>query len=279
MNGLVSRSCKESPLTYKLPHADLVLIRGAGYDKFGRVVLEREPINLGLDAVLLAAIERGAKVVVQLPERLIEDSSFSYEKECFAEVIISPSALSADTYRNDYLNFPDPLMLSRDGSDVQSLANKLASRLQPNEQVIVGIGLPVPAVNRAINRSSVIVNVESGNIGGTPIDGTGFGISVGAQSRITQSEMFHKIWNGGIDHAILGVGDVSSDGIVNVAMLGDWPVGVGGFVDIVSSVKKITFCHRKKKKDEAAPAIPPHEWNCFSLANATDVEFIEVGKN
>lgn len=89
--------------------------------------------------------------------------------------------------------------------------------------------------------------------------------------------MFERVWSGGIEHAILGVGQ-SADGvginIADIANLGGAVFGVGGFVDIVQSVQKITFCNRSGKSPVSPGEVA--EWLCYRFDPERDVRILDI---
>ncbi|QMV14335.1 hypothetical protein [Vibrio spartinae] len=261
-------------LSFTLPDSDLVLMRGAGFTDSGDIILESFPIHLDLKDILISAKIRGAKVVIQVPDlqQVPSIDSNCVSPDLFDAVLISPPAYHQDTYRSEYSRHSTDGKLFRQNDVVDELAVQLRQRLNPHERIIAGIGLPVAAVN-TINDpyEKYCVSVESGNIGGYPIDGIGFGISINPQNIISQKAMFSDIWSGKFDHALLGVGDMDDDGNIYVAKLGEQTFGIGGFIDIVNSVNKITFVGRKGKKKFQ---YPKSEWVCYKHNCNTDVKYI-----
>ncbi|PMR74625.1 hypothetical protein [Billgrantia endophytica] len=270
--SLVERA-DENTLKYKLPDSDIVLIRGKGLTKSGNVILEEDPIDLDLHDVVASAMARKAHILVQIPENAVFDSLGGYSQDIFSHVAYAPRAMHAPTYRTDYLSVEDPRRLSRT-IDSQFISEAFIPRLSDKESTIIGIGLPVACINNLPPHNMIDICIESGHIGGVPIDGVGFGISVGVKRKTSQKAMFERIWNSDIDHAILGVGQCVDGVSINIARLGGAVFGVGGFIDIVQSVRKITFCNRSGK-----PASPPGEvaeWLCYSFDPEQDVKILNI---
>lgn len=236
-------------INYNLPDSDLVLVRGEGTTTDGEIVLETNPIDLDIELCIRAAKARGAKVVIQIPNKIIKKPNVTCSYDLFDGVFVSPKSLHKISFLpTRYHQQTDNL--TRQCDVTKRIAKKLYKRIEQDESLIIGIGLPVPAINHISTfnvQKSFTPYIESGRTGEVLYDGDGFGYSKNGKSVYSQSQIFNQIWNGGIDHAVLGVGDVDLNGNVHVASLGGKFYGVGGFVDISQSVSKLTFCQRKKE--------------------------------
>lgn len=270
----VTTGSADNTLNYSLPHSELVLLRGSGFLVNGDVILEKDPIDLDLKRILDASLVRRAKVIIQVPEITLPPSPLHIAiPRCFFSGVFSYRADNhCVTYRNDYSLLGDNKPLYREGNTVRKLSTLLEERVSKNEKLIVGIGLPVAAINQLnLIDSGYSVSIESGNQGGFPIDGLGFGISIDPVSINSQTKTFQDIWSRKFDHALLGVGNIDEDGNVYVAKLGGSLFGVGGFIDIVDNVNKITFIGRYTKKKLIRR---DSNWICFRNSVVKDVDYI-----
>ncbi|WP_350306173.1 hypothetical protein [Photorhabdus viridis] len=257
-------------LCYTLPDSDLVLLRGSGFTPDGNIVLETEPIDLDIEQCIKSARLRKARIAIQLPDKVIKHySSFCY-RNLFDEVFIAPSSLHGISYLpNRYHHYCGNL--SRTCLVSESISYQLADRISNGEKLIVGIGLPVPAINHIKRREedkTFTAYIESGVEGEIIYDGEGFGICKNGRKVFSQAAMFKSIWNGDIDHAVLGIGEIDKGGNVNVSHLGGKFYGVGGFIDISQSINKISFCFRKKTALERLSHIS------FRVDDEKDVEYL-----
>ncbi|CAM3024562.1 putative Acyl CoA:acetate/3-ketoacid CoA transferase [Vibrio fluvialis] len=238
----------DNKIEYRLPNSDLILVRGSGLTEAGSIVIETDPIDLDIEQCIRSAKARGAKVVVQTPNTIISNPTVTCSLDLFDGVFVPPKGLHQIGY------FPpryhqSSQNLTRTCDVSYRISEGLRKRIERDEELIVGIGLPVPAINRLRQSHSIMpfkAFVESGMTGQVLYDGDGFGLCSNGKSALSQREIFQKIWDGDIDHAVLGVGDIDANRNIHVAQLGRKFFGVGGFVDISQSVKKLTFCHRKK---------------------------------
>lgn len=255
--------------TWLLYHAFPIhvgLIRATAADPFGNLVMDDEGVIGDVLPIAQAAHNHGGLVIAQVqrilpapapphqvrvPGRLVSHVVVAQQHDhwqTFAEIYNAAYCSAAGASRA--VDAEDARALRGEAERLpvdarRIIALRACDELQPGSIVNLGIGLPEGIAVVAAQRdllADVTLTVESGPIGGVPAGGLSFGASAHPQAIVDQPAQFDFYDGGGLDFAALGAAQVDQDGSVNVSRFGTRFAGVGGFINISHSARRLVFC-------------------------------------
>lgn len=245
----------ETWLRYRTFPITIALIRATRADCHGNLTIEDEAIIGESLAIAQAVHNSGGRVIAQVKTitatpaepmtvavpGILVDSITRAEPDLHWQTF-------AEQLNHDYTRPSTgslPALSPIPFSERKIIARRALQEIHPGAVVNLGIGLPeaIAAVAAESGRlNEFTLTVESGPIGGVPAAGLSFGCSMQPQAIIDQPAQFDFYDGGGIDVSALGAVEVDSAGNVSVSTLGNRFAGVGGFVNISRSAKKLVFC-------------------------------------
>ncbi|WP_334176468.1 CoA-transferase [Pseudoxanthobacter sp.] len=247
-------------LHYKPLKVDVAIIRGSAVDSRGSLTLADEPADLDVYAVALAARGNGGKVIAQVRTRLagrITPTRLARIPGVMVDAVFlvpgqQQSALGAydarlcgavAPFRETGEGAPPPAAPEPEGLR-RIIAARALQEIAGARSVNFGFGIPggIPALARGLGVEIGWCSVEQGTHNGALLDGALFGTARDADAVVASPDQFDFYGGGGIDTAVLGLGEMDADGNVNVSRLGGDIVGPGGFIDISQSARKVVFC-------------------------------------
>jgi propionate CoA-transferase len=245
----------EEWLWYKPFTIDVAFIRGTTADAHGNVSMEREALTLDNLAVATAAHNCGGIVIAQV-ERLAEVDTLSSRQVEVPGVLVDYVVVAdAEDHKQTWATTYSPAFAGEvrvDLSHVEPMpldarkiiARRAALELPKNGVVNLGIGMP-EGVSRIASEEGILDHItltaEPGVIGGMPQGGLDFGAAVNNHGLLNQNQQFDFYDGGGLDLAVLGMAEVDAKGHVNVSKFGPKLAGVGGFVNISQSARRVVF--------------------------------------
>lgn len=253
-------------LQYKTPKIDICFIRGTTADPMGNVTAEKEAAYIDALTLAMATKANGGKVIVQV-ERVS-----GRKAHCKAILIPGPAIdyiVVDPDQRQTYIEPFNPAysgqtlmpagqikahmqsVLEKSGGyfaqrhlEHYAIARRAADELQPGYVVNIGIGIPglVPAIaaEKGIQDKILMTN-EAGTIGGIPAPAGSFGASLNPMYITDMPTMFDFYDGGMLDLVCVGAAQIDARGNVNVSRIGSRVIGVGGFVNLTMSSRKVVF--------------------------------------
>ena len=90
--------------------------------------------------------------------------------------------------------------------------------------------------------NDLVYTVEAGAIGGSSVGGLCFGAAINAEVMQEEAKQFDLYDGGRLDATFVGTLQVDKYGNTNVGKSRNTIVGVGGYLNLVTSAKRVIFC-------------------------------------
>jgi propionate CoA-transferase len=201
-----------------------------------------------------AAKNHGGIVIAQVEsvvDRIIDPKSVRVPGILVDYIVTSGGVMHDQTFG---VEFDESFVVSSDEiggipplafSGRKIIGRRALMEIRQGDIVNLGIGLPEAVAAVAAETGHLkdfTLTVESGPTGGVPASGLSFGCSHFPEAIIDQPSQFDFYDGGGVDVAVLGAVEVDEEGSVNVSQFAGRFAGVGGFVNISQSAKRVIFC-------------------------------------
>jgi propionate CoA-transferase len=252
---LIAISGKER-LLYKAFPINVCLIRGTAADEKGNISMHHEGVVGDATSLAQAAKNSGGIVIAQvghkvkagtLDPKLVKIPGIYVD----AIVVLPPEKnmaeveLSQAPAHSGGIRLPTDAVPALPFDERKIIGRRAAMELKPGTIVNLGIGMP-ESVAAVANEEGIgdymTLTVEAGPVGGIPVGGIGFGLSVNPEAILEQNYQFDFYDGGGIDLAYLGLAECDEIGNINVSKMGSLVTGCGGFINITQNAKRLFFC-------------------------------------
>ncbi len=238
---------------HSLKKVDCAFLRGTYADQNGNVCMRKEGATVDALIMAQAAKNSGGKVFVQV-ERVVErihphDVNIP---SIMVDYIVPVSDMkyhmqSADTvYNPSYSGEGDVVPVDIPpvtNPERRIIVKRCLSELQKGSVINLGIGMPegIAAMAAEYGITDFTLTVDVGIIGGTPAGGLDFGCTQNPTAIIYHSQLLDFFHGGGLHQAFLGLAECDRHGNVNVSKFESRITGIGGFIDLTQTAKKVYF--------------------------------------
>lgn len=253
----------ETWLRYKPMPIHVALIRATYADHGGNLSMECEGLISEVLPMAQAAKNHGGIVIAQVESVVdqLPDPKSVRVPGILVDYLVTSSGVQHDQTFSEVFN--EDFVVSGDGSfelpvmpdsERKRIGARALREICRGDIVNLGIGLPEAVAMVAAETGRLqefTLTIESGPTGGVPASGLSFGCSHFPEAIIDQPSQFDFYDGGGIDIGVLGAVEIDAEGSVNVASFAGRFAGVGGFVNITTSARRLVFCCTFQAKGNA----------------------------
>ena len=241
-------------LRYKSMPIHVGLIRATAADAQGNLTMEREGLIGEVLPIAQAAKNHGGIVIAQVEkivDRITDPKAVRVPGILVDYIVVSQGAGHDITFGEVFNEAYVTTGCDHDSapgmgfSERKIIGARALQEIRNGDIVNLGIGLPESVAMVAAETGRLkdfTLTVEAGPTGGAPASGLSFGCSHFPEAIIDQPAQFDFYDGGGIDTAVLGAVEIDAEGSVNVASFVGRFAGVGGFMNIVQSARRLVFC-------------------------------------
>jgi len=245
-------------LWYKAFPVHIGLIRGTAADPFGNIVMNKEAIFGEMLPISQAVHNCGGIVIAQVGELLKEPADPHLVRVpgiLVDKIVLAEPHQHKQTFTKHYhpayccskpadkTGVEDWETLPMNAARI--IASRACDEIPPGAIVNIGIGIPESIAKIAAERGLIdnfTMTVESGTVGGIPAGGLDFGAAIYPQAVVDQPAQFDFYDGRGLDFSALGAAQIDASGNVNVSKYGNKLSGVGGFINVSQTAKRLVFC-------------------------------------
>ena len=257
----------EEYLHYDLPKPDVLVLRATYADEYGNIYMTQENyLGEGFSAAV-AVKNNGGKTVVQVKD-IIENHSKN-PKEVFipAElvdyvVLNEDESLHKQLPQTNYdpklsgeIHVLEPQFIDLPFGVKKVILRRASQFLRKDNVVSIGFGIS-NGTSKLLYEENVEdlvqLNMDLGMMGGFQGSRETMGMNYNSSAVIRHDMSWDFIYNKGIDIALLSFAEVDENGNVNVSLLGNKVNGIGGFIDISQSVKRLVFSGKMMINDKTS---------------------------
>ena len=240
-------------LWYKAFPIHVGFIRGTAADPLGNLVMDEEALVGEVLPIAQAAHNCGGIVIAQV-SRLLDRPASPHQVRVPGILIDAIVVANAGEHSQTFAEAFNPVYVTAGNvtgleplplDERRIIAARACDELPVGAIVNLGIGMPEGIARIAAERNllnQVTLTVESGPIGGMPAGGLSFGAAMHPQAIVDQPSQFDMYDGRALDFAALGAAQIDSAGNVNVSKFGTKLAGVGGFVNITQTARRLVFC-------------------------------------
>ncbi len=251
-------------LQYTTPKIDVCFISGSVSDQKGNISFENEAAFVDASSLALATKANNGTVCIQVEkvtDERLHPKSVQIPAKLVDYIVVNPKQMQCVTEKCNPAINGDEIMTSEEiipfiskmvsvipGNkkryDQYIIAKRAYKELRKGDVINLGVGIPGLISTLVIDAGQIndfTLSNEVGLLGGIPLPVPAFGATINAEMITNMATMFDFYDGGNLDGVYVGAAQVSSNGNVGVGKVGNSIFGVGGFINLTQSNKKIVF--------------------------------------